>query len=65
MIDCYYLKNKMRNINQIVKTLIRSCQDILTLVLCENFIVTTKQISKYRNCEHRVFNEIETIRKNF
>ena len=36
MINCYYLKNKMRNMNQIVKTLIRSCQDILTSILCEN-----------------------------
>ena len=30
----------MRNINQIVKTLIRSDQDILISILCENLIVT-------------------------
>ena len=36
MINFYYLKNKMRNINQIVKTLIRFCQNILTSNLCES-----------------------------
>ena len=47
MIDCYYLKNKMQNINQTVKTLIRFCQDILISILCENFIVTKLYSSCY------------------
>ena len=36
MIHCYYLEDKMRNMNQTVKTLIRFCQDILISVLCED-----------------------------
>ena len=42
----------MRNMNQIVKTLIRFCQDILTSVLCEDFIVTNvineKKLQRFR-----------------
>ena len=36
MINCYYLKNRMRNMSQTVKTLIRFCQNILISALCEN-----------------------------
>ena len=36
MFDCYYLKNKMRNINQIVKTLIFFDQNILISILYKN-----------------------------
>ena len=34
MFDSYYLENRMRNMNQIVKTLVFSDQDILISVLC-------------------------------
>ena len=42
-LNCYYLKNKMRNMSSCrdsARALIYFDQDILTLLVCEDFIVT-------------------------
>ena len=70
-LNCYYLENRMRNMNQTVKTLVRSCQDILTSVLCEDLIVIDKYavcnkwMIKWLNCyylEDRMRNMSQTVK---